>query len=250
MLKVISFNICPFVQRVTALLEAKNIAYEIEYISLKDKPQWFLDISPNGQVPVLVIDKGDDNRQALFESDAIVEYIEEAYPRLGLDVTVEQRAIDRAWSYLASKNYLVQCSAQRSANEATLKERSLKLDKAFTAVEKILGDTPFFNTQSVGMVDIAWLPLLHRAAIIEQYSGYDFLQGYPKVKRWQETLLHSELAEKSVSATFIDAFTRFYLSEDTFLGRSIGCSSENAFGSEEGACSNQADTACATANCC
>jgi glutathione S-transferase len=41
-MKVISFKICPFVQRVTALLEAKNIAYEIEYISLSNKPQWFL----------------------------------------------------------------------------------------------------------------------------------------------------------------------------------------------------------------
>jgi glutathione S-transferase len=48
MIKVVSFKICPFVQRVTALLEAKNIPYQVEYISLSDKPQWFLDISPNG----------------------------------------------------------------------------------------------------------------------------------------------------------------------------------------------------------
>lgn len=64
MLKVISFNICPFVQRVTALLAAKGIDYEIENISLKDKPQWFLENSPNGQVPVLITETG----QALFES--------------------------------------------------------------------------------------------------------------------------------------------------------------------------------------
>lgn len=54
MIKVVSFKICPFVQRVTALLEAKHIPYEIEFISLSDKPQWFLDISPNAQVPVLI----------------------------------------------------------------------------------------------------------------------------------------------------------------------------------------------------
>ncbi|HCH25399.1 MAG TPA: glutathione S-transferase, partial [Oceanospirillaceae bacterium] len=34
MLKIISFTICPFVQRVTALLEAKKLAYDIEFISL------------------------------------------------------------------------------------------------------------------------------------------------------------------------------------------------------------------------
>ena len=234
MLKVISFNICPFVQRVTALLEAKNIAYEIEYISLKDKPQWFLDISPNGQVPVLVTETG----AALFESDAIVEYIEEAFPRLDPSVTIEQRAIDRAWSYLASKHYLVQCSAQRSADEQTLQERSLKLGKAFATIEPKLGDTVFFNTDAVGMVDIAWLPLLHRAAIIEQCTGYDFLGGYPKIKQWQAQLLKTGLADKSVSTTFVEAFTRFYLSQDTFLGN------------KGDVCSDITDEACATSSCC
>jgi len=36
MIKVISFKICPFVQRVTALLEAKKIPYEVELISLRE----------------------------------------------------------------------------------------------------------------------------------------------------------------------------------------------------------------------
>ena len=104
-----SFKICPFVQRVTALLEAKNIDYELEFVSLSDKPRWFLDISPNGQVPVLITDRG----KALFESDAIVEYIEEAYPPLQSGISLEEKAINRAWSYLASKNYLVQGCAAR-----------------------------------------------------------------------------------------------------------------------------------------
>jgi glutathione S-transferase len=69
MIKIVSFKICPFVQRLTALLEAKHIPYDIEYISLSDKPQWFLDISPIGQLPLFVTEGG----TALFESDAIVE---------------------------------------------------------------------------------------------------------------------------------------------------------------------------------
>ena len=97
MIKVVSFKICPFVQRVTALLEAKGISYKIEYISLKDKPQWFLDIAPNGQVPVLITESG----IALFESDAIVEYLDEIYSPIETEITAEQRAIDRAWSYQA-----------------------------------------------------------------------------------------------------------------------------------------------------
>ena len=56
MLKIISFKICPFVQRVTALLEAKGVPYQVDYISLSDKPDWFLALSPTGKVPLLVVD--------------------------------------------------------------------------------------------------------------------------------------------------------------------------------------------------
>jgi glutathione S-transferase len=214
-MKIVSLTICPFVQRVAALLEAKNLSYEIEFISLQDKPQWFLDISPNGQVPVLITDGG----QALFESDAIVEYLEEAYPPLQADLSPEEKATNRAWSYLATKSYLVQCGAQRSADEATLSERAAKLGTAFDRIEAKLSDTPYFAGDVIGMVDIAWLVLLHRADIIEKNTGYDFLGDRPKLKSWQTHLMQTGLAEKSVSAEFEDAFSDFYLSDQTFLGR-------------------------------
>ncbi|MEM7025862.1 MAG: glutathione S-transferase family protein [Pseudomonadota bacterium] len=214
-MKIVSFKICPFVQRVTALLEAKGIDYELEFISLSDKPQWFLDLSPNGQVPVLITDSG----KALFESDAIVEYLEEAFPALQPELSPEDRATHRAWSYLAAKNYLVQCSAQRSPSEDVLQERSEKLGKAFDKIEQQLGSTPFFGGEEIGMVDIAWLTLLHRAAIIERRTSHDFIGDRPKLKAWQQRLMQTGLAERSVAPDFEDAFAAFYLSDQTFLGR-------------------------------
>ena len=214
-MKIISFKICPFVQRVTALLEAKNIDYDLEFIELSNKPQWFLDISPNGQVPVLVTDNG----TALFESDAIAEYIEESYPELQPGLSPEQKATNRAWSYLASKNYLVQCGAQSSPDATALQERRGKLDQAFDKIESRLGDTPYFGGDKPGMVDIAWLPLLHRAHLIEQKSGYDFVGNHPKVKNWQHQIMATGLAEKSVAPDFEEAFSDFYLSDSSLIGR-------------------------------
>jgi glutathione S-transferase len=214
-MKIVSFKICPFVHRVTALLAAKNIPYDLEFISLSDKPQWFLDVSPNGQVPVLITDEG----VALFESDAIVEYIEEAYPVLQPDISLEQKAHNRAWSYLATKNYLVQCGSQRSADAGILAERRKKLDQAFDRVEKQLGDTPFFSGDEISTVDVSWLVLLQRAAIIEKHSGHDFIGNRPKLKAWQRALMGSGLAEKSVADGFEDDFTAFYLNDQTHLGQ-------------------------------
>ena len=214
-MRIISYTICPFVQRVTALLEAKGIEYDLEFIELSNKPEWFLEVSPNGQVPVLVTDDG----TALFESDAIVEYLEEAYPPLQPNVPLADKALNRAWSYLAAKNYLVQCSAQRSPDQAALDERGAKLGEAFDKIEKQLGQGPYFGGETIGMVDIAWLPLLHRADIIERRSGYDFIGDRPKLKEWQRNVLETGLAERSVPDGFETDFSGFYLSSQTFLGR-------------------------------
>ncbi len=226
MLKVISFKICPFVQRITAMLESKKIPYEIEYISLSNKPQWFLDISPNGQVPVMVTEEG----TALFESDAIAEYLEEAYPTMQPELTPTQKALNRAWSYLGSKQYLVQCGAQSSKDAETLIQRTEKLATAFAKVEKVLGEHRFFNSDTLSMVDMAWLPVLHRAHIIREKSGYDFLAGYPKVQAWQAALMETGLVEKSVSEDFIEPFSAYYLPEKNYLGRcqeSCECNADN-----------------------
>lgn len=232
-MKIVSFKICPFVQRVTALLAAKKMPYEIEYISLSDKPQWFLDVSPNGQVPILITDAG----ETLFESDAIVEYIDEISPALEKGLSPEQRASDRAWSYMAAKNYLVQCSAMRSADEKTLRVRAEKLNKIFIKAEAMLGDGPFFKGASMSNVDIAWIPLLHRAALIERHSGYNFFSGLPKVQAWQAAILQTAIVEQSVAEDFTELFTHFYLSNETVLG-----SGKDTNGTS--------DAKCANSNCC
>ena len=54
------------------LLRAKDIEFEVTYINLQDKPDWFLEISPHGKVPVLSVDG-----VPLLESNAIAEYLDE-----------------------------------------------------------------------------------------------------------------------------------------------------------------------------
>jgi glutathione S-transferase len=213
MLKIVSFKICPFVQRVTAALEAKKIPYEIEYINLNDKPQWFLDISPNGQVPILVTENG----TTLFESDAIIEYIDDEFGDLESNLSNEDKALDRAWSYLAAKHYLTQCGTMGSKNKSTFEERTANFIKSFEKVEqKLTGDSTFFKSDELSKVDIAWLPLLHRSAIIKEHSGFDFLCSLPKVQAWQKALLATGLAESSVANDFVERFSDFYLT-NTYL---------------------------------
>ena len=243
MLKVISFKICPFVQRVTALLEAKGLDYEIEYISLSNKPQWFLDISPNGQVPVLVTESG----RALFESDAIVEFIEEAYAPLEAGVDAEQRAINRAYSYLGSKQHLVQCSTMRSADASVYTERSAKMHKALSNIAAAKSTGRFFGGDHLGMVDMAWVPVLHRAFIVKRHTGVDLLEEWPELQQWQANLDDTGLFEASCADDFEEAFSNFYLAPTTYLGQlTAGSAASSCCASKQA----KLDDACSSGSCC
>ena len=73
-LKLISHDLCLFVQRVVIALNEKNIVHERIDIDLTDKPDWFLTLSPQGKFPVLVITHN-DHEHVLLESLVIAEYI-------------------------------------------------------------------------------------------------------------------------------------------------------------------------------
>lgn len=241
MIKLISFKNCPFVQRVMGSLVMKNIPFKIEYIELSNKPQWFLDISPNGQVPVLIT----ENETVLFESDAIVEYLDDKYAPIE-ELSAEQKALDRAWSYQASKHYMPQCGTMSSKDRETFETRLANLSKSFAKAEKQLSDSKFFKGDSISNVDIAWLPLLHRASIIKQGSGFDMLGGYPKVQKWQAALIESGLTEKTVPENFVETFSDFYLTNN-YLASLRKCRSNH---SPEGCCSTseqRSDNSCCEA---
>jgi len=223
-MKVYSSPICPFVQRVNAVLEAKKLEYEVEYVDLTDLPDWFLKISPNSEVPVLVT----DNNVPLFESFAICEYLEELYPPKLHPNDPEKRALHRAWARQAVTQYLVQCSTQRSATKEILQEEKKNFVQLFTKVEKTLGDGPFFDEEQFSMVDTAWIPILHRSDLIKTYTGFDFLEGYPKVIKWQQALLKTDVLKKSVSDMFEEYFIQFYLNEERYLGRLMNAGHELA----------------------
>ena len=71
----------PFAWRAQLALEHKALEYELKILSFSAgdtrKPE-FVALNPRHQVPVLV-----DGDFILYESNAIVEYIDEAYPGRG-----------------------------------------------------------------------------------------------------------------------------------------------------------------------
>ncbi len=78
------------------VLNEKEIPYEIEYIDLSNKPDWFLALSPTGKVPVILTPEG----HRLFESAVINEYLDEMHAPHVMPSTPLGRAQDRMWQEL------------------------------------------------------------------------------------------------------------------------------------------------------
>ena len=198
-LHLISFKTCPFVQRAVITLKHKNIDFDITYIDLADPPDWFLEMSPLGKVPVLKVDD-----EILFESAVINEYLDEI---TGGELQPEEplaRAKNRAWIEFASNMlgnlYMMKMSKDEESYD---KHRDLLVNQ-LRRVENRLGDGPWFNGDQFTLADTAFAPLFrHNSAAGGRLSILD-PETTPKVQAWAERLLALPEVRDSVVDEFDD----------------------------------------------
>jgi len=200
-----SFKTCPWVQRAAIALNEKNISFELNYIDRDNRPDWFLAISPHSKVPVLVI----DDEHALFESNAIAEYLDEVTePRLH-PADALTRARNRAWTDYVPTFSQISGTAY-AMDEADFKERAARIPERFAklegALEKRGNDGPFFNGADFSLVDCAYAPSLQRTTFLDRLYPFGAFDGYPLLSAWRDALL----ARASVIASTVPEFEQFW----------------------------------------
>jgi len=193
-LKLISFDLCPFVERSRIVLLEKAVPYELELIDLRNKPAWFLAISPMGKVPVLVCDG-----QPIFESMVINELLEELYPAPRLFPTEPlQRAQARGWIVFANDaigpagHQAMKALAEVPGGPGpNLAESMAPLRSAFETLEKVLAQREgrFFLGDRLGLVDAAYAPFLRRWSAAERWTEARLLPSFPRLARYTQALL-------------------------------------------------------------
>jgi len=202
--KLVSFKLCPFVQRSVITLLEKGVDYDIEYIDLANKPEWFLAISPFGKVPVLVVD--DD--VVLFESAVINEYLDETTPgrRLHPEDPL-RRAHNRAWIEFGSSLLGDQYRMGQASTEDDARKYAATISDKLGRLEGQLDKGPYFNGEQFSLVDSAVAPLLQRARwMADIVPEVDPLEGHPKVRAWQEALLARDSVARSTVDDILELF--------------------------------------------
>jgi len=187
------------------LLRAKDIEFDVTYINLQDKPDWFLDISPHGKVPVLKV--GDE---VLFESNAIAEYLDEVVPPRLHPEDPLARAKNRAWTdYVPTFAGAMSCihySKSKEEMEQAVADAPEKLAKIEGALEGRGNDGPYFNGPDLALVDAAYAPFLQRHLFVDRVLKNKVIDNYPLTKAWAETLLADERVTGAVPDNFEEEF--------------------------------------------
>ena len=213
-----SFKTCPWVQRAAIVLQAKNIAYEITYIDRDKRPDWFLAVSPHAKVPVVVI----DGKEALFESNAISEYLDEtAPPRLHPEDALA-RARNRAWTDYVPTFASTISATMYADSEEEFKAKAAKMADPFGKLEEALGkrgnDGPYFNGAKLSLVDAAYAPFLQRYTFMDRLRPLGIIERFTRLSAWREALLAAPAVKASTVSNIEAVWQENLITRKRWLG--------------------------------
>jgi glutathione S-transferase len=204
--RLISFPVCPYVQRARILLNTKQVAHDIDYIDLFDKPAWYLDRVPTGKVPALFI--GDET---LFESNVITEYLDDTAGVPLLPQEPLARATEKSW--IAYSDGLLM-SLYHALTADTVVDYSKHKQALLEGIDRA---AHFIRSRMaigyrLGAFEAAIGPLLQRIRLVPdlQEAFRAHFDDESAVGRWAKRLVADEAILKSVPEDFIDRFNHFF----------------------------------------
>ena len=189
-LQIISATVCPYAQRTRMVLHEKELDFEVVEIDLKNKPDWFNDVSPYSKVPVLRHDG-----RTIYESAVINEYLEEVFqspPMMPDDAA--GRALARIWiEYCNSQFCSLFYKVLLSQDAVEQKELAEKLIGVLHFIEneglqKLQGDGDYWMGDAPGLVDFTFFPFFERFPALTHYRGISMPEECQRLINWIEVM--------------------------------------------------------------
>ncbi|KAH7672682.1 Glutathione dehydrogenase (ascorbate) protein [Dioscorea alata] len=172
---------CPFSQRVLLTLEEKKVPYEMKLINVSDKPEWFLEISPEGKVPVLQSHGG----EWVPDSDVITQIIEEKYPSPSL-VTPPACASVGSKIFPSFVKFLLSNDPSDGSEQALV-------DELHGLDEHLKEHGPFINGENISAVDLSLAPkLFHMEIALDHFKGWKVPEDLTNLHEYMKLLFNRE----------------------------------------------------------
>ncbi len=169
----------PGSHRARIVLAEKNIAVDIVSVGNDEHlPEDLIELNPYNSVPTLV-----DRELALYNSQIIMEYLDERYPHPPLmPVDPVARARSRIFLYRIERDWYRLLNDLETGNtEAGVQSRKVLRD-SLTSIAPVFDQKPFFMSDEFSLVDCSVAPILWRlrfyglevpsqAASLADYAG-------------------------------------------------------------------------------
>jgi len=211
---LVSHALCPYVQRIAIALAEKGVAHDRVTVDLADKPAWFRALSPLGRTPVLKV-----GGAALFESAAILEFLEETQPNPLHPADPMERARHRAWIGVASETLADIAGFYAATDEAALAAKAATLRARWRLMEDHLGSGPWFAGARFSLMDAAFAPALRYFDVFERIDDFGFFEGLGRVAAWRSALAGRASVRAAVAPDYADRLAAFLRRRDGALAR-------------------------------
>jgi glutathione S-transferase len=184
-----SFRRCPYAMRARLALHVSGVVVEVREVSLRNKPESMLSVSPKGSVPVLVLPNG----KVIDESWDIMQwtlrqhdpnnwlgknevFLDAAKPLLNENDSTFKVALDR-YKYFERYPDHPQ-NFYRAQGEVFLQQ-----------LETRLRSKKFLLSDTLSIADAAIFPFIRQFAEVDK--AWFAQSPYPALQRWLEKFLHS-----------------------------------------------------------
>jgi glutathione S-transferase len=217
-LVLVSHHLCPYVQRAAITLAEKGTPFEVRYVDLSAKPDWFLAISPLGKVPLLIVQQDDGVETVLFESAVICEYLEETQlgPRLH-PADPLARARHRGWMEFGSSILSDLWGFETARDEETYEVKRKALADKFARVETDLKGGPFFAGEAFSLVDAVFAPIFRYFDVFDTIVPTGVFGGLRRVTAWRTELASRQSVQYAVTHDYADRLKVFLVNHDAWL---------------------------------
>jgi len=185
-----SFKRCPYAMRARMALKLADITCEIREVSLSNKPNHMLKISPKGTVPVLIL-----KDKIIDESIDIINWVisktdifKENLDQNKLELSDEMICIfDDKFKY-----HLDRYKYSNRYKDADLEFHRSECKKLLVSLEHLISNNVWFFGDKLNKLDISILPFIRQFKIAD-IDWFDSQKDIPKVKEVLDNFLESKL---------------------------------------------------------
>ncbi len=190
-------NFSTYVRSVRLALEEKPVSYQLTEVAMmqgEHKQPEFLKRNPFGKVPAF-----EHDGLPLYETSAILRYIDRAFPGAALQPTDVKRLarVDQVMGMVDSFAYgcvigklvwqrVVTPMIGGKADEATIKESLPEISLCLGEYERLLGDTEWFGGNALSLADIHLAPVI--AYLAATPEGGDLMKPHSRLAAWWQRM--------------------------------------------------------------